>query len=117
MNYPAWMFWLAMAQFFMNCAVALYAWNSGRRKATTAHIGKVEAEMYKRTNQHAQHLTLIDTELKHVPTHDDLSAMTGKIFEKIDLMRGDLSEVIGGLKASQRQFTLIQEHLLRGNSK
>lgn len=114
MNYQAWMFWLVVAQFIVSCATAIYARNSRRRAATNERITGVETEMRRLTENHEKRLTVIENEMRHLPTKDDLNHMAGEVFGKIDDVRKDLSEVIGGLKATQRQFMLINEHLLRG---
>lgn len=113
MNYPAWIFWFGVGQFAWSLIVGWYSWKTRREAATNGRITAIEAQLQQAIAGHTQRLVVIESELRHVPTHDDLNSMTGKIFEKIDDLRKDLSEVVGGLKAMQRQFTLINEHLLR----
>ncbi|WP_428242973.1 hypothetical protein [Gynuella sp.] len=61
-----------------------------------------------RLDEHEKRLTRFESELRHVPNHDDLK----DIHSRLDNVSESLSEIKGKTQASSNQLSLIYQHLL-----
>lgn len=86
-------------------AVGIYTWWVSRRQATTAAIDAVDERVSEVEGRVAQ----AEQELRHVPTHSDVSELSHRIAG----LHGDLREIKGSLAGLSRSVDLMNEHLIR----
>lgn len=87
----------------------LYMWLTNRQRVNKAEIEQVNKSVYLLTNQ----ITLFEEKLKATPKHSDLS----NIYNRINGMSQDISEMTGAVKALTTQMSLINQHLINGGSR
>lgn len=119
-DYDAWRFWLSLAQAVATALIGIYVWLSNREKVTAgkfealardlrAGINNLEEKTGNRIGRIDHRLTVVESSCNHAITHTDLSA----VYERINAVSGQLSNLAGGVSALQNSMTMIHEHLLR----
>ena len=131
-DYSAWKFWFDVLQLLGTLALGIYVWWSNREKVTARRFATLEREVAVRVTAEAlktiegdrlanckQHdartkklemdLTRIDSNLKHMPSHDDLS----RIHSRIDEVHGSVREQTGLVKGIDHQVTMILEAMVK----
>ncbi|MBM94872.1 MAG: hypothetical protein CMI09_03345 [Oceanospirillaceae bacterium] len=76
-------------------------------------IKQNDDEIKDRLSAQDRRITAVESELKHMPDHDDLK----RIHSRLDGFGETLSEVKGATSASINQLELIHEHLLSQKGK
>lgn len=87
----------------------LYLWLTNRQRVNKAEIEQVNIAVNQLTNQ----ISLFEEKLKSTPTHNDLS----NIYNRINGMGQDVSEMNGAVKALSTQMSLINQHLISGGNR
>lgn len=130
-NYNAWRFWFDVVQLAGTVIIGAYVWWSNRVKVTAKRFEALEREVNLRASaltvrdakkeqgaRCAIHLARtaaaesaivrIDSDMKHMPTAGDISALSSQIgqFQK------DLGELSGKLSGINRAVDLINEFLI-----
>lgn len=88
---------LMLLQWLTTLALAMYAHNIGKQRATTGAID----DLNKRLNEKCQRITRLEGDLKAMPTRDELGRIHERIDEIIENSRQNnlmLGEVLGQLK-------------------
>jgi hypothetical protein len=103
-DYEAMKFWFDV--FVSICLVAslIYNWVDKKSRVNKAEIEQVNAEVVKLVNR----VSLVEERMQSAPTHSDLS----NIYNRINGMSDDVSEMAGAIKAMTTQLTLINQHLI-----
>ncbi|KON47009.1 hypothetical protein AL013_10485 [Mariprofundus ferrooxydans] len=99
-------FWLAVLRDVLTGAVYLYVFFSNRRKATTKNIEDMKAHVAEQQKLNDKRLTMLESDIKHLPTHTDL-----------DSINKTLSNVEGTLGGLKRAVDLMNQHLLNSKGK
>jgi len=130
-DYDAWRFWREIVVLGIVAANFVYTWWVNREKVTAKRFTALEAQVAERlsvikhdeidaenaaecrihrerTDLIGQEMRRIDSELRHLPNHNDI----GRIHARMDELNGALREMVGGMKALNNSVALINEHLL-----
>lgn len=108
LDYNAMKFWFDV--FLSLCLVAsiIHNWITNKHRVNKEEIEQVNGAVIELTGR----VLRVETQMKSAPTHTDLS----NIYNRINGMSGDVSEMAGSVKAMTTQLTLINQHLLsKGN--
>ena len=95
---------LQIVQILVTAAVTLYAWRISRDRAQRAELDALDAEI----GSVRERVQSLEADLRHLPSHDDLSG----IHEKINGVARGLEGMRGELVQMNRTLGLINEHLL-----
>tara|TARA_R110002050_G_scaffold269917_1_gene412437 strand:- start:53635 stop:53967 length:333 start_codon:yes stop_codon:yes gene_type:complete len=109
MDYEAMGFWFNVFITIGLFGNWLYMWLTNRQRVNKAEIEQVNKSVYLLTNQ----ISLFEEKLKGTPTHNDLS----NIYNRINGMSQDISEMTGAVKALTTQMSLINQHLINGGGR
>lgn len=108
LDYNAMKFWFDAFLSICLLASIIHNWVSNKHRVNKEEIEEVGEALIKLTGRVLQ----VETQMKSAPTHIDLS----NIYNRINDMSGDVSEMAGSFKAMTTQLTLINQHLLsKGN--
>lgn len=112
-DYRALSFWLMAAQAVGNTIFWLVGWLSLRQKATATEIKAVSAQVQamkdaqqENCGKHQARTTTLEAQLKSAPTHDDL----GKVYDRVNVVKGAVDEMNGVLKGIGFQVGLLVKH-------
>lgn len=109
MDYDAARFWWEVGMTLGLVANFAYQVIVARSKANRDAIVRVDG----RVSIIEHRLAQLETDVRHLPDHEDLSA----IHEKVNVVAGTMGEVRGELAAINRTLSLINEHLLNHGSR
>lgn len=99
-----------------------FAWMylANRDKVTNSRIGKLEADMDVKLDNHSDRLTSLERNQAHSPTHDDLGKlyerMTGlehRLGDRIETVNGAIKRIEGENAAQTRILNLVYESLVK----
>ncbi|AUZ85796.1 DUF2730 family protein [Methylophaga nitratireducenticrescens] len=109
LDYSALKFWFDV--FLSICLLASLAhnWVSNKHRVNKKEIDQVNTAVVSLTGRVLQ----VETQMKSAPTHSDLS----NIYNRINGMSQDISEMTGAMKAMTSQLSLINEHLISGGKR
>jgi len=114
MDYSALRFWLAVGQIIFNLVLAWGVWASNKHKATNGRIDGLETAIKKDISCHESRLQSLENDMKHLPSHKDITDLSEKLTSKI----GELGEKVSSVQASmvgvQKGLDLLNEHHLSG---
>lgn len=85
LNYSALRFWIDIGQVLFTLALAAYVWIDRGRSANRRDISTID----RRQQNMDSRLNLFEEQLKHVPTHDDITRMR----EEVSGVRAKLDRV------------------------
>jgi hypothetical protein len=77
-------------------------------EALSGNLQVMKQDIDARFDQHNTRLTRVEGEMRHMPTHEDL----GRLHGRLDGIGQTLSEVKGSSEAGARMMGLIHQHLL-----
>ncbi len=81
--------WIAIAQVFVNCGIAIYAWQATKHKASRTQIDDLQSKLNKSLTGHAERLTKLEINQHHFPTDKDI----GELAYDIRALEGSLKAV------------------------
>jgi uncharacterized protein YjbJ (UPF0337 family) len=90
--------------FLMTGSIGIYVYLSNKDKVTNDRIGKLEDDLDLKLDGHAERIARLEAG----PTHQHLSEM----HNKINQVAGDMKELQGEFKATNRTLQLIHETLM-----
>ncbi len=99
-------FLFQILQFVLTGGIGVYVYLTAKNRVTNERIGALEHDLDARLDDHGQRLAGLEKIVEFAPTHADM----GRLHEKINGVRGDVSGVAGrldGIDASLRQLTNI----------
>ncbi|MCP3941534.1 MAG: hypothetical protein GY710_08645 [Desulfobacteraceae bacterium] len=105
-DYAAWRFWVDVGQYIFGIIIAFYIWFSNRAKATDKDVQGVKKDMGKIESR------VTKLEAGSI-SHDDL----GKVYERMNKVSDQMSELTGTTKGIKGTVDIIQEHLLNNGGK
>jgi signal transduction histidine kinase len=108
-DYEFWMFWMAAANFIGTILLALYFFLTRRSNVNKTEIKELSDQLSKID----QRVLVVERDIQAMPSHQDLS----NLYERVNSMSDDVSQMSGSLDALTRQLSLIHEHLLSQGSK
>ena len=97
MDFDALQFSFDLFQFVLLGGIGIYTWRANRDRAQQEEVEAI-----------AQRVTVIEQDIKHMPGHDHLQALSARME---DLHR-DVANISGGMEGIRRAVDLINEHLL-----
>lgn len=100
--------WLAIIQFAATAAVGAYAWITARQRATEKDLQALRKRVNDRIEGHGDRITRIETNVAHMPTHTDITNLSGRI----EALHREIGRMNGTLKGVNRAVDLINEYLL-----
>lgn len=117
-DYKAADFWLRFAQVVGYVLLGVWVYFSNRQKATVSEIKSLQTtvETIKQAQalscgQHIARTVALETSIKTVPSHTDLSA----IHQKIGNVKGTVDRMDGTLTSINKQMQMLYEHHLKGD--
>jgi hypothetical protein len=104
LDYDAMKFWFDV--FLSICLVAslIYNWIDKKSRVNKAEIEVLTSEMIAINNR----LLVVEADMRAMPSHEDL----GRLYERINGMSADVSEMAGAIKAMTNQLSMINQHLI-----
>jgi cbb3-type cytochrome oxidase subunit 3 len=106
LDYNAMKFWFDVFLSICLLASILHNWISNKSRVNKKEIEQVNDAVLKLKDRVVQ----VEGQMKNAPTHTDLS----NIYNRINGVSQDISEMSGAMKAMTSQLSLINEHLLNG---
>jgi septation ring formation regulator EzrA len=97
-------FWWSVLQTVILAFVAFYTYLTNRSKANRAAIDRLDS----RVTQIAERVTLVENDLRHLPTQDDIK----RLHERMDCVSAEMKEIKGEFSTARRTLDMIHEHLL-----
>ena len=110
-DYKALSFYLQLANSLGVVLVAIYAWISNRHKANASAIKEVSDSILEDMSVIEARFARIESEIKHLPTHNDM----GAVYERINTVAETLSALSGEIRQMNAGLKLIHTHLLSKN--
>ncbi|WP_275100133.1 DUF2730 family protein [Sedimenticola hydrogenitrophicus] len=109
-DYGAARFWFDVAHLGGLFGLGVYTWIVNRTKANRGAIDRVDS----RVSAIDLRLSQLETDVRHLPDHDDL----GEIHEKVNTIAGSMKKIEGHLDSLNGNFALLfQDRLNQGGSK
>lgn len=108
-DYTAVRFWWDAAITVLLAVNVVYTWVINRTRVNKAAIDRVDG----RVGGMEHRLTQLESDVRHLPDHDDM----GHIHEKINGVDSAMRRIEGELTALNRTMSLINEHLLNKGSR
>ena len=101
MDYAAWRFWFDALQLFGTLLIGVYVWWTSRERVTK-----------KRFEEQDKRISNLEFEVKRggCPHHPDL-------VKRMDIMHGEMKELIGTVKGVNRAVDLMNEYLINHGGK
>jgi predicted nuclease with TOPRIM domain len=119
---PNWFLYITLLNFLLNWGTAAYVWWSKLREKTderfvdqNLRIGKLEKKLDEKLALLEQRLTRIGAEIRNTPlcsNHQRMEQNDSKLFERLDVLHGDVREMVGGIKGLTNSLEIINQHLL-----
>ncbi len=100
-DYRAWQFWLAVVVAVEGVVIGIYSWITNKDKAQAKDIKEIKGEIQGVENR------VTKLEAGSI-SHADLS----KVYQKINDVGNDVSELNGSIKGLKESVGLIHQHLL-----
>ncbi|MBL4906959.1 MAG: DUF2730 family protein [Sneathiella sp.] len=97
--------WTAIAQVFVNCAIAIYAWQATKHKASLTQIDTLKGRLNKRLDDHSKRLTKLEIDQHHFPTDKDI----GELAYDIRALEGSLKAVTAEMEG-MKDISKILRH-------
>jgi hypothetical protein len=136
MDYTAWRFWVDMGLLIIFAAQFVYTWWSNREKVSAKRFATLERQVSERLaiethnglqkeqdSKCAQHrertdkvegdTTRLKLEVRHLPSHKDISALSYTISE----LHGSIQHFAGRLEGLGRAVDLVNEFLISQGGK
>ncbi|MDQ7003239.1 MAG: DUF2730 family protein [Ghiorsea sp.] len=116
-------FWLAVGNYFVVFMVVVIGWwwkrlRNEQKASKDVHVEEMaavkttlgaEIEELKAEVKHVEHrLTLAESSIEHLPSRGDL----GEVYEQMNLIHGDLKQVIGTQTSMSNSVQMITQHLM-----
>jgi len=119
-DYRALQFWLSVAQVVGYLILGAYVWIVNRQKATRAEIKELRDSLASYTKdqadncgKHKARTTTLEVKVENSPSHEDL----GKVYDRINVVKGAVDEMSGTLKGIGTQVgLLVRHHMGEGKS-
>jgi predicted nucleic acid-binding Zn-ribbon protein len=102
-DYEFWKFWMAAGN-FIGILISLYLFLTRLSRVNKDEIKNIADDI----DEISDRLLVVETDMKAMPNHQDLS----NLYQRINAMSDDVSEMSGSMKALTVQLSLINEHLL-----
>jgi len=119
-DYAAAKFWLDLAITICAAGAGVYAYVRTRHTANANDIRVLRdwvlSELTQRDTSMKMtdnRITVIERDVQHAPTHDQIA----DLHDRLTLVGKELSEVVGQMKAYNRQVGMINEYLLRQSNR
>ncbi|GAB6040143.1 hypothetical protein [Endothiovibrio diazotrophicus] len=109
MNYEAARFWFELTQLGLTTLLGVYVYITSRERVTTNRIQQLESEVDTRLDEHAERLSRVEEAVRQGPSHDDI----GRVHHRLDLLSGELKQLIGEFKGTHETLRQIQAYLLQ----
>ncbi|HHK75273.1 MAG TPA: DUF2730 family protein, partial [Rhizobiales bacterium] len=100
--------------------LGIYVWFTNKQKATRAEIRGLKRDIEamrsaveKGCNKHKSRTLKLEEAVKSAPTHADI----GAVYDRVNMVKGSVDEMAGGLKGVNTQLRLLVEHHLNGSGK
>jgi Sec-independent protein translocase protein TatA len=111
-DYKAWEFWFEVGQFLFIGVVSLVVFAANKQKANSTSIVNLDKELKKEINEIDDQLIRVQTEVKHLPDHDDF----GNVHRRIDELAQCVKKMEGQTGQINANVKLLTEHLLNKGS-
>lgn len=108
-NWDAAKFWMDFVNLALVVVLGIYTWFINKGKAASAEVKKAEQQR----SALASRMDIIEERIEHLPNDRDIE----RIHERIDEVSNQLGKISGSMEASNRQLTLISEHLINRERK
>lgn len=109
LDYTAFRFWFDVFLAVLFAGNWVYTWLTNRHRVNKTEIQEVRQELVKVVSR----IDIVEERMNGAPTHTDLS----NIYNRMNGMSENISEMTGSLKAMTAQLSLINDYLLRGDKR
>jgi hypothetical protein len=136
MDYTAWRFWFDVMQVAATVFIAIYVWWTNREKVNARRFAALEKEVanrvtsealtairrerdrqcekhQERTDKAEEDITRVALEVRHLPSHKDIAALSSNISE----LHGSIQHFAGRLEGLGRAVDLVNEFLISQGGK
>lgn len=119
-DYTAAKFWLDVAVTIFAAGAGMYAYLRTRHTANANDIRVLREWVITELTQRDtfiklmdKRITIVERDVQHAPTH----AQIAEVHDRLTLVGKELSEVVGQMKAYNKQVGMINEYLLRQSNR
>lgn len=101
-------FGFQVLQFIVTGVVGIYVYLTRKDTVTNERIGKLEAHIEEKIDDHSARLAHLETEVRAAPSHADIV----KLYDKLNEFNAQLNHLTGEFKGANRTLNLIHETLM-----
>jgi len=112
-NYQALSFYLGVANFIFILAACFAGWWNSREKVSNTRFGAAE----KRLTKLETNIETVKVKVETMPVcgnHARMESNDEKLFERLDLLHGDVREMVGSVDRLTGTLNMVQQHLMSG---
>lgn len=97
-----------IVQTILIAAIGIMNWLDKRQRVTVATIERLENNIDERLDSQGTRLTRVEQDMKNAPGHADFK----RVYQRLDLVNGEMKEMKGELHIMKGTLQLIHEHLM-----
>lgn len=97
-----------VVQMLATAGLGLYFYITKKNIVTNERIGKLEADLDVKLDEHAERITRVEEKVANAPTHKDL----GEIYNKVNEVSACVNRLEGQFESTNKTLGIIHQYLM-----